>query len=359
MLTVRSFGMRLMWAAAIFVLVEGLVFRTGVYTPLLEPDSSAGLVQSLLSAEKRRASSCLPEVLVTGDSRMGFRARAANEISGETGLRFSSIVMPGSNARVWYYMLRDADPSRHRYAAILLGVDEYDDEDYEDIANREMDVRYVTPLLRFGDVLPFASSFPTWQMRWQATRAAVFKGYAYRADFQDFLKNHKYRMKKLEFERREAPELRYNQPWSDAEVTGLSVDWEKRTIQYPAGSTDSQKQIMNNVLLRDTVEQTGQRGAYRRLWYGRIAELLQDSPTRLVFLHLPRGPVVRPYPVVYKTAAARELAARNPKVVLLPEHAFDTLEEPRFFGDPMHLNERGSQEFTRMAAREVAQALRR
>jgi len=308
-LTIRSFGQRLLWAAAIFVMVEGLVFHTGVYAPLLEPDSSAGLLQSLLSAEKRRSASGLPEVLAIGDSRMGLRARAANEISSETGYHFSSIVMPGSDARVWYYMLRDVDASRRRYSAILIGVEEYDDEDYEDVANREMDIRYVTPLLGWADVVPFARSFPTWRMRWEAGRSALFKGYAYRADFQDFLKNHKYRMKKLQFERREAPELRYNQPWSEANVTGLSVDWEKRTIQYPAGSTDSQKQILNNVLLRETTEQTGKRGAYRRLWYGRIAELFRDSPTRLVFLQLPRGPVVRPYPVAHTTAAARELAA--------------------------------------------------
>ena len=359
MLTVRGFGVRLLCAAGIFVFIEGAVFRSGLYTPLLEPDSSMGLVQSLLAAEKRRAPSGMPDVLVIGDSRMGFRARVANEISGETGYRFSSIVMPGSNARVWYYMLRDVDPTHRRYAALLIGVEEYDDEDYEDIANREMDIRYVTPLLGWADVVPFATSFPTWRVRWEALRAGLFKGYAYRADFQDFLKNHKYRMKKLEFERREAPELRYNQPWSQADVTGLSIDWERRTIQYPAGSTDSQKQILNNVLLRDTTEQTGQRGAYRRLWYGRIAELFRGSPTRLVFLHLPRGPVVRPYPIVHKTAAARELAAANAKVLLLPEHAFDALEEPRFFGDPMHLNQRGSQEFTRMAAREVARALGR
>ncbi len=358
-LTVRGFGVRLLCATAIFVVVEGAVFRSGLYTGVLEPDSSAGMLLSLLRAEKRRPPSGLPEVLVIGDSRMGFRARAANEISGETGYHFSSIAMPGSNPRVWYYMLRDVDATRRRYAAILLGVDEYDDEDYEDIANREMDVRYVTPLLGWRDVLPFGASFPTWHMRWEAGRAALFKGYAYRADFQDFLVNHKYRMKKLEFDRDDAPALRYNQPWSEADVTGLSVDWEKRTIHYPEGSTEAQKQILSNVLLRDTVEQTGQRGAFRRLWYGRIAELFRGSPTRLVFLHLPRGPVVRPYPVVYKSAAARELAVANPRVLLLPEHAFDALEQPRYFGDPLHLNQRGSQEFTRAAARLTAHALGR
>ena len=359
MLTVRSFGLRLLWAAAIFVLVEGLVFRTSVYTPLLEPDSSAGLVQSLLSAEKRRPSAGLPEVLVIGDSRMGFRARAANEISAETGYQFSSIAMPGSNARVWYYMLRDVDPTRRRYAAILIGVEEYDDEDYEDIANREMDIRYVTPLLGWADVVPFARVVPH--------VAHALGGGAHRA------------LQGLCLPRR-FPGLP-EEPQVPHEEAGVRAARGSRTALQPAlergrchGSQrrlgeadDSVSGRLHRFAEADSEQRAaagddgadGQRGAYRRLWYGRIAELFRDSPTRLVFLHLPRGPVVRPYPVVYKTAAARELAARNPKVVLLPEHAFDTLEQTRFFGDPMHLNQRGSQEFTRMAAREVARALGR
>lgn len=359
MLTTRGFGLRLLCAAGMFILLEGALFRTGFYARLLEPDSSAGILRSILYDEKQRRPSGLPEVLTIGDSRMGLRARPANEISNETGYTFATIAMPGSGPRIWYYMLRDINPTHRRYAAILIGVDEYDDEDYEDIANREMDIRYVTPLLRWSDVVPFAASFPTWQMRWEAARAALFKGYAYRADFQDLLANHKFRMKKLEAQQRMAGDLRYNQPWTDHDLRGLSVDWDKRTIEYPPGSSDSKKEMLRNVLLRETADQTGARGAYRSLWYGRIADLYRGSTTKLIFLRLARGPVARPYRVAYRTAAVRELAARNPQVILLPEHAFDSLEQPVNFGDPLHLNERGAQEFSRMAARQVAHALGR
>ena len=357
--TISGFFLRLLCAAAAFVVVEGAVFRTGLYTRVLEPDSSAGYVQSILDNEKRRVVAGPHEVLAIGDSRMGFRARAANEIETETGYRFATIAMPGSTPRVWYYMLRDVDPTARRYAAILIGVNEYDDEDFEDLSAREMDIRYVTPLLGWADVLPFAASFPEWRTRWEAARAGLFKGYAYRADFQDFLAHHKYRMKKIAVQRREDGPRRYNEVWGSYSVTGLSVDWKARTIHFPEGSTESQKQLLREVLLRETIEQTGQRGKYLREWYGRIVERYRGSRTRIVFLRLPRGPVVRPVIVARKSAVARELAASNPRVRLLPEHAFDSLEQPRFFGDPMHLNHPGSQEFSRMAARETARLLGR
>lgn len=351
--------MRLLCAAAVFAAVEAVVFRTGLYSRLLEPDSSAGQLQSILDDEKRRPLSGPREVLAIGDSRMGLRPKTANELEAHTGLHFATIAMPGSTPRVWYYMLRDVDPTARRYAAILIAVDEYDDEDYADLSNREMDIRYVTPLLGWADVLPFAASFSGWRTRWEAARAALFKGYAYRADVQDLLAHHKYRMKKIEVMHREAAAWRYNQPWTEADVTGLTVDWKAWTIHFPEGSTAEQKRILTEVLMRETVEQTGLRGKYRSHWYGRIADHYRGSPTKLVFLRLPRGPVVRPIFVARKTAAARELAAANPQVRLLPEHAFDSLEQPQNFGDPLHLNQTGSQEFSRMAARETGSVLAR
>jgi hypothetical protein len=325
----------------------------------LEPESTAGLLQSILNDEKRRAVAGPNEVLAIGDSRMGFRARAANELEAGTGYRFATIAMPGSTPRVWYYMLRDVDPAARRYAAILIGVDDYDDEDYADLSNRELDIRYVTPLLGWADVLPFAASYPEWRTRWEAGRAALFKGYAYRADFQDFLAHHKYRMKQVAVARDEAALFRYNLAWSSNDVTGLSVDWKAWTIHFPEGSTESQRRIFTEVLMRESAEQTGLRGKYLREWYGRIVDRYRGSRTRIVFLRLPRGPVVRPVLVARKSATARELAAANPQVRLIGEHAFDSLEQTRFFGDPLHLNQAGSQEFSHMAAREAASVLGR
>src|ERR1039457_7345394 len=79
--------------------------------------------------------------------------------------------------------------------------------------------------------------------------------------------------------RREDGPRRYNEIWGSSDVTGLSFEWKTGTIHYPEGSTESQKRILTEVLLRGTAEQTGLRGKYLRQWYGRIAERYRGSPT--------------------------------------------------------------------------------
>lgn len=350
------FWFRLLAGIGIFFAIEGLLFRTGLYTRLLEPDSSAGRLQSILRNERQRTGGGAAQVLAIGDSRMGFRPRTANELDPPTGYRFASISMPGSTPRCWFYMLREVDPAASRYAAIVIGVDDYDDEDYEDIANRESDIRYLTPLLRWRDTVTFAASFPTAQRRWEAARAATLKGYALRADFQDLLVHHKFRMKRLADERANAASRMYREDWGGHSVAGLSVDYQARSIVYPPGATGEQKRLLEGVLLREAAPQTGQRGAYLREWYGRIVERYRGSRTRVVFLRLPRGPVVRPATPGKRSATVRDLAARG-AAIALPEHAFDELERPEWFGDPLHLNQPGSEEFSRRAARELRRAL--
>jgi len=81
------------------------------------------------------------------------------------------------------------------------------------------------------------------------------------------------------------------------------------------------------------------------------------SKTRLIFLHLPRGPFVRPdQPAFNAYSSVRELAAQ-PDVILLPEHLFDPIERPDLFLDQMHLNGPGTAEFSRILAKEVSHTL--
>ena len=51
------FLLRILAGAAFYLLLEGAVFRSGVYTPYLEPDSSAGLLDSYLRSERERPGS--------------------------------------------------------------------------------------------------------------------------------------------------------------------------------------------------------------------------------------------------------------------------------------------------------------
>ena len=127
-------------ALAVFCVTEAAIFRSGFYSNYLEPGSSAGVVVAYLRNEANRRGAGRDQVLAIGDSRMGLKARVANELTSRTGYTFATIATPGSSPRVWYYMLREADPERTRYGAILIGVEDYEDEDWEDYANRTLDI---------------------------------------------------------------------------------------------------------------------------------------------------------------------------------------------------------------------------
>jgi hypothetical protein len=260
---------RLGLAAGLFFALDAAAFRTGYYASILEPNSTAGYLQTFLYSERHRAIERPDQVLATGDSRMPLMARVAN--SEGTGYTFATIAVPGTSPRCWYYMLRDVDPARDRYAAIVLPANRYDDREYEDQRDRELDIRYLTPLLGLGDLFEFGSSFPTWGNRAYAMASVLFKGAMYQRDFQEFLVNHKWRMKVAEFNHREGGAVRYNAQWDTHSLAGMSVDWRKGTVELPAWMTDpAKRQNTSELLLRDSPPLTAGLTEYRRTWIGKI-----------------------------------------------------------------------------------------
>ncbi|MGB9455050.1 MAG: hypothetical protein WCB12_03345, partial [Bryobacteraceae bacterium] len=64
----------------------------------------------------------------------------------------------------------------------------------------------------------------------------------------------------------------------------------------------------------------------------------------------PEAPPPDPHSTVRRFAASG-------RIVLLPEHMFDSLERPELFGDALHLNEEGGYQFSMMLAGEVGRVL--
>ena len=109
--------------------------------------------------------------------------------------------------------------------------------------------------------------------------------------------------------------------------------------------------------LHPVYPQTGNPGEYRRRWLGKMIERYRDTATKIIFIRLPRGPVVRPgNPVVNPNSSIREFAKRL-NVFLVDEHFFDSLEHSEFFQDAQHLNHDGLALFSPMLAKEVARIL--
>jgi hypothetical protein len=341
--------------------IDALLFRTKLYPSVIEPDSTTGQFELTLWRE-RRAQNNFGGNAVTGvgDSRFSYSPRVANELMVETGLLFRSAGVAGSNPQAWYYMLRDLDPTAHRYRAIMIGVDDYDDED--GAFEPDTDIRtlhYAIVRLRITDALDFARSFHGLNLQWQAFRGALLKGIALQPDILAFLSHPRKRIADVHLQHGGFEEWTYNYIESDRNLAGLRIDWNTFTATYPPDADWLQRETVKNWALHqpDPPQYRGRLAAFRRTWFGRIIDRYRGSRTRIIFVRLPRGPIPRPAGLDSKpTSSIRELAAR-PNVLLCGEHAFESLERPEFYKDGLHLNLEGSTQFSYMLAREVRRLL--
>jgi hypothetical protein len=340
-------------SAALFALIEGLIFRTEFYAKYVEPQSSTGIFEGMLRDELRRKPLGADEVLVIGDSRIGegFSAPVANRSRGDHGYCYANASVAGSTPRCWFYELRDIDPDRTRYSAVVLPVESYEDIDSPgNYADRTLDMHYVAARLRYSDVIDFTSSFGKARERFEVLRGSLFKGFIYQQDLLAFIEKPEKRLSDVKQWRIHGREWRDGYIGHSTDLNGLEVDWDTRTVRLPASLPADQAAILKAALLSESAPRTGGLEAYRRRWFGKILDLYEGSHTRLVFLVLPRGPVVRPgEPPKGLSQSIRDFGRRR-GVILLPERAFESLERPEFYFDSLHLNSRGRERFSVMLA---------
>lgn len=347
---------RLALALVFFLALDALVFRTGWYEQFLDPNSTAGYLQTALWYEEDREVTYPRQVLAVGDSRMGLKARAANALTRETHLQFGTIAVPGTTPRCWYYMLREVDPDCNRYTAIVIGLDSYDDHGYENLNDRELDINYLTPLVGLADFVPFVFSYQSGPPRIRAAEAVVLKGLLFQHDVQNFLGHPRTRLQAVSWVRNEGPRAVYNAVWDGRSLAGMAIDWKTRSLSLPGWVDPQHRRIAEDLLLRDPAAYFDPLARYRRRWFGAILDRYRGSKTKIIFLQLPRGPVVRQGLVADRTSSIREFAAQG-KALLMNEHEFDSLEQPELFGDAQHLNEAGGVRFSAMVAEEVSRML--
>src|ERR1039457_1150292 len=259
---------RPVWAAILGVAglfaLDALLFRTGLYTSILEPDSSTGLFELILRRERQAQPRYGRNLIVTlGDSRFAYYPRVANEQTATTGFAFRNAGVAGTDARAWYYMLRDLDPTRDRYRAVVFGVDDYDDEDGAyDVSDDLATLHYVAARLRLSDVIPFALSFQNPAARWDAFRGSLLKGIVFQRDVLAFLTHPAKRLADIALDAGGFEEWTYGFVDTDRNVVGLKIDWTNFTATVPPGNEELRDQVDRFVLYHPK-PQTGKRGGGR------------------------------------------------------------------------------------------------
>lgn len=351
-------------AIFLFLAADSALFRTGFYYRFLEPDSSAGVVQLVLLRERQyQAEATLPTILTMGDSRMNYSPRLANQYAESHAFpfRIRHGSAAGTNPRCWYYLLRELDPTASRYHAIVLPVDDYDDEDtFINPNDYPYDIHYLAPLLRWSDIPEYPLTYDTPEWRREAWRGTLFKGLALQADIQALLDHPSKRIANATFMRSWWPKGSLEYEEDTRTVEGLAIDWSTlQATSYPPYADDAFRAAVKSALLRPPAPQTGRLAAYRRRWFGKILAHYQNSPTRIVFVMLPRGPLVRPRSLAPRLSSSIRELSRPGKVILANEHLAEPIEQPALFKDALHMNRAGSTRYGQLLLEELHRLLPR
>lgn len=348
---------RILATLVFFAGFDGLVFHTGLYSSMVEPDSTTGAMETQLRNELKRPKPERNQVLAVGHSRQALLPRVANDMQPPTGYRFASIGIGGTTPRSWYYELRSVDPNANRYRAILIPSDDYDEIDgYENLNDRESDLHFLIARLRLSDLTEFPWTFDNYKLRWMAVRSILLKGFVYKRDVNEFMDHSKARIAKVRQNDQDSASWFYDYAGPDHSVAGLQIDWQHKVAHYPASFTADQRKLIEDVLFGARPEQSGKDSKYFRHWYGRILDHYRGSGTKLIFLRVPRAPTPPPDRLRQPNSAIHQLASQ-PNVIVLDEHLFDSLERTDLFADPMHLNGPGMKRYSEILATEVRRVL--
>ncbi len=348
---------RILPSILFFAALEGILFHSGLYSSIVEPDSTTGFMEMQLRNEIRRPKPNRNQVLAVGHSRMALLPRVVNEEKPGTGYTFASIGLGGTAPRTWYYSLRAVDPNARNYAAIVIPTDDYNEPDtYDTQSERESDLHYLIARLGLRDLLEFPWTYRNKTLQWKMAGGIFFKGTIYKRDFLEFLDHPAARIAKARYYAKDSAGWLYGYGGLERNLTGLQVDWQHRTIRYPEGVSADERKSIEEELLRKFPPDAGRETAYLRYWYGRIADHYRGSATKLIFLRVPRGAVAPPDDPPKLNSAVRQMASQ-PNVVVLDERLFNQLERPELFWDGWHMNRAGMEQFSRILAAEVRRVL--
>jgi hypothetical protein len=348
---------RVLAAIICFIALEGILFHTGLYPAIIEPDSTTGYMELQLRNEIRRPKPNRNQVLAVGHSRMALLPRVVNQEKPGTGYTFASIGLGGTTTRIWYYALRALDPTARNYAAIVIPTDDFNEPDtYDYQSEREPDLHYMIARLGLRDLTEFPWTYRSRQLQWVAIRGIILKGFVYKRDFLEFLDHPLARIAKSRYYAADSAGWYYGYGGTNTSLAGLQIDWQHRTMQFPDRIPENQRKEIEGVVFQSFPPDEGRETAYLRFWYGKIIDHYRGSGTKLIFMRVPRAPTSPPDAVPKPNSAIRQIASQ-PDVIVLDEHLFDQLEHPYLFWDGQHLNRQGMEQFSKILATEVRRVL--
>jgi hypothetical protein len=339
-------------SVAVFVLADNLIFRTAVYARFIPLVTTSGRLAHFVLAEESRPPSGKDEILTTGSSKMQFALwdKVAEEADPQGRFRIISGAIHGASEKWTYYILKRIDPTHRRYAAIVISDSEYKVHPLaEDQENDFSCAQALAPFIAPRDWPDFVASFTDPAVRENVAYQGLFSSHGVGMDF--LLSSGRIMERVL---RGGVTKLLTDEgPAENVAALSTSSGREPlvRVVSYPAHFDIFQREDADSDFrrpdLQDAIRYTEREARFHQEWLTKIIELYRDSPTKLIFVHMPQWPVRLPKIAPLPNAPdIRDLLPKRSNVVFLDEDEFTFLEQPKYFWDMQHLNRTGRRLFS-------------
>ena len=345
----------LVLSVGLFLLLDAMLFRTGLYARIEAPRTPAGSMMSIIHFTTAVAADPKRDVLVMGNSRIeyGFSVRYVDEAFPNSPYRMVLGAFPASTEEFWYYALCRIDPRRDRYAAIVIPMPGYGvpprADDYSNHYETAQILAPIVPVARLGE---FLEGFDDPGLRWRAAILALFPSHDYASDLQDFLLHPAARLRDVRERNQVGIKYLYDEDGYPTTMEDLKIDPKTNSIvKFPERFNILFQNEMNQQFVvpqPDLARQwTSRNAAYEAKWLGKIVADYKDSKTRLIFIDVPHRPVSLPAqqpipgaPDIY------QMIPSYPNVTILPQDTFEWLQRPHYFLDMNHMNVFGKKAFS-------------
>jgi hypothetical protein len=356
----------ILFSVVCFFVLDNLIFRSGLYARIISPDSIAGKLLDIVRFNSAVQTNPARDVLMLGASKTewGFGTGDFEQLYPNAEIHPLMGAVPASTLKWWYYQLRVQDPNHDRYRAIVLPLEGYKIAPLsEDQENQYSNAEILAPIISLQDWPGFLSSFTDPAVRARARLLAIFSSHTYWRDLQDLLLHPIQRILGRIHRNRIGPNWLHDFDGDPATLEGLRLDaLTGRPSAYPAGFNEFKKRQTDDQFVVPTPDQakawTARNAIFEANWLRRIVNDYKDSKTRLIFINIPHWPM--PLPALKPIADAPDIRSMIPaqsNVIVLPEDEFTELEQPKYFGDILHLNDAGRLLFTRQLGQKLQHLL--
>jgi hypothetical protein len=345
----------LLLALGAFLLLDNLVFRSGAYSWIQNPEALSGQLYNAVYYERARNASRKQDVLITGNSRIdwAFWPQLYNTSHPESRFSLIRAAVAATNEKMWYFILSTVDPKQDRYAAIVIPVASYHVEPW--IVDEENDYNNVQML---SQILPLSywkqliDSFSNSDARRRAVQSAAIASTGFGDDLVDLFVHPHRRIQRLAVRKSAGWTWLDDWPGMDGSMEDFSFDADLGTIlTLPKGLDLFVQKETATEFKRPAPDEakrfTDRNAAFQARWLTKIIDLYKNSRTQLIFIQLPRGPV--PIPAREPISGAPDLRTLLPasgNVTFAEESSFLEFEKPEYFYDAIHLNSIGRKLFT-------------